>query len=231
MPDILHGDLVDLHSSFYTRAITAAGGLPVQLPREADPGELVLRLDAVIIAGGEDVNPRLYGARPGVHSTHLDPDRDSFEIRLVQAALEYELPLLGICRGCQVLNVAKGGTLVEHLPVGVGESHSLIKYPLHARVHELELAGDDLLPSVLPAEVIVNSFHHQAVDKPGEDVEPVAFAPDGVCEAIRIGRRALGVQWHPEYHTEQPDPIFLWLIALASEARSKRMNAGELNAG
>jgi putative glutamine amidotransferase len=155
----------------------------------------------------------MYGRRPGIYSTPFDPDRDHFEKALIDVALELELPLLGICRGCQMLNVARGGTLVEHLPLGEGESHGQLDYPMHARVHGLAIAPeDDLLAAMLPADVLVNSFHHQAVEEPGDGVEVVARAPDGVCEAIRIGRRGLGIQWHPEYHREQPDPIFLWFV-------------------
>ena len=222
MPDVLHGDSLDLYHAPYAQAISAAGGTPVELPREADPRILVARLDAVLIAGGDDVNPRLYGKRPGLYSTPFDPDRDEFERQLIDLALEANKPLLGICRGCQMLNVARGGTLIEHLPLGKGESHGQLEYPLHARVHGLTLAPhDDLLATMLPADVLVNSFHHQAVDEPGEGVEAVAHAPDGICEAIRIGPCALGVQWHPEYHREQPDPVFLWFIAAAQRAAAQ----------
>jgi putative glutamine amidotransferase len=221
MPDTLHGDALDLYHAPYSNAIVEAGGIPVQLPREADPGELVRRLDAVVIAGGEDVNPRLYGSKPGVHSTRLDPDRDNFEVALTERALEMGIPVLGICRGCQLLNVARGGTLIEHLPLGVGESHGLLGYPMHARVHGLNMTDDDLLPGIFARDVVVNSFHHQAVDEPGDGVVPVAYAPDGICEAIRVGPHGLGVQWHPEYHREQPDPIFLWLVDTARHAAKR----------
>lgn len=218
-PDVLHGDSLNYYHVPYAQAISAAGGTPVELPREADPWKLVARLDAVLIAGGDDVNPRLYGKRPGIYSTPFDPDRDEFERQLIEITLKLEKPLLGICRGCQMLNVARGGTLVEHLPLGEGESHGQLDYPVYARVHGLTLAPhDDLIAAILPPDVLVNSFHHQAVYEPGDGVEAVAHAPDGVCEAIRIGPRALGVQWHPEYHLEQPDPVFLWFVAAAREA-------------
>ena len=225
MPEILHGDALDLYHAPYNNAIVAAGGIPVQLPREAEPRQLVRRLDALVIAGGEDVNPRLYGSKPGVYSSRLDPDRDHFEVALAQSALELGVPVIGICRGCQLLNVACGGTLIEHLPLGVGESHGQLDYPMHARVHGLELSDDHLLPSILPRDVVVNSFHHQAVDQPGEGVEPIAYAPDGICEAIRVGAFGLGIQWHPEYHSEQPDPIFLWLVDAAQQAAAINVNA------
>lgn len=221
MPEILHSDDVDLYHAPYSEAIVQAGGIPVQLPRDANPEELVGRLDGVVISGGEDVDPRLYGAKPGVHSTRLDPDRDKFEVVLVKNALELGKPVLGICRGCQLLNVARGGTLIEHLPLGVGESHGQLDYPMHARVHGLEMTDHEVLRNVLPHDVLVNSFHHQAVDELGDGVEPVAYAPDGICEAIRIGQDGLGIQWHPEYHREQPDPIFVWLIDSARQAAER----------
>jgi putative glutamine amidotransferase len=219
MPELLLGGIVDLHHAPYAQAIAAAGGVPVQLPREAEPREVVRRLDALIIAGGDDIDPRLYGACPGSHTMPLDPERDAFELQLIDTALELDMPLLGICRGCQLLNVARGGTLIEHLSLDAGESHGQLVYPLHARVHGLDMPAGEVLTGLLPADIRVNSFHHQAVAEPGEGVVPIAYAADGVCEAIRVGTRALGVQWHPEYLKEQPDPVFLWLVA---EARKQR---------
>jgi putative glutamine amidotransferase len=224
MPELLLGGIVDLHHTPYPDAIAAAGGTPVQLPREARPEELLRRLDGVVIAGGDDVDPRLYGSRPGLHTTHVDPGRDEFELALIHGALATGLPLLGICRGCQLMNVAAGGTLVEHLPLDEGEAHGQLVYPLHARVHGLRMEPGELLTNLLPGDVRVNSFHHQAVADLGGGVVPLAFAPDGVCEAIRIGSRALGVQWHPEYLREQPDPVFEWLV---EEARADRVSVPE----
>jgi putative glutamine amidotransferase len=220
MHDVLLDTTFDLHHTPCSEAIAAAGGLPVQLPREGEPRELVRRLDAIVISGGDDVDPRRYGALPGPHTTNVDPDRDSFEVALVDASLELDVPLLAICRGCQLLNVARGGTLVEHVPLDGGEEHQEFAPELDARVHGLHVPSDELLASILPADVLVNSFHHQAIDKPGVGVAPVAFASDGICEAIRVGRRSLGVQWHPEFHREQPDPVFLWLVAEARKPKN-----------
>jgi putative glutamine amidotransferase len=168
-----------------------------------------------VLSGGDDDDPRLYGAVARAHSTHIDPERDAFELALMEAALEHDVPLLGICRGCQLLNVARGGTLVEHLPLAEGEAHGQLAYPLWARVHHLELTPGELLEGILAPDVRVNSFHHQAVDRLGDGVVALAAAPDGVCEAIRVGEQALGVQWHPEYLREHPDPVFLWLVRQA----------------
>ena len=121
----------------YAEGIARAGGVPVHLPREivVRPRELLQRLDAVVIAGGDNVNPRLYGGVPSGHATVLDPERDRVEVALVLAALEGDIPLLGICRGAQLLNVALGGTLLDHLSVGAGESHGFLGYPPHLPQH------------------------------------------------------------------------------------------------
>ena len=219
MPELLLGGIVDLHHAPYAHAVAAAGGTPVQIPREVDPPALLERLDGLVLAGGDDINPRLYGRRPGSQTTQLDPERDALELELVAVALEADLPLLGICRGCQLLNVARGGTLVAHLPLDEGEAHGQLAYPLHARVHGLRIVAGELLDGVLDPAVRVNSFHHQAVDELGAGVAAAAYAADGVIEAIALGRRALGVQWHPEYLREQPDPIFAWLLREARRTR------------
>jgi putative glutamine amidotransferase len=212
MPELLLGGIIDLHHAPYAHAVTAAGGTPVQIPREVEPEALLERLDGLVLSGGDDVDPRRYGRRPDAWTTQLDPDRDALEIRLVHVALAIDLPVLAICRGCQLLNVARGGTLVGHLPLDEGESHGQLAYPLHARVHALDIVAGELLDGLLDDGVRVNSFHHQAVAEPGEGVAITARAPDGVVEAITVGPRVLGVQWHPEYLREQPDPIFMWLI-------------------
>jgi putative glutamine amidotransferase len=225
MPELLLSGLVDIHHAPYANAIAAAGGLPVQLPREADPAALVDRLDGLVVAGGEDVDPRRYGAVPGSASTQLDPDRDAHESELIAAALDRRLPLLGICRGHQLLNVVLGGTLIGHLPLDHGEAHGQLAYPLHARVHGLRFASGEPLAARLGSDVLVNSFHHQAVATPGAGVRIVATAPDGVCEALQAGPRALGVQWHPEYLREQPDPLFSWLVEEARRSRTPIVEA------
>lgn len=202
----------------YARAVSRAGGVPVHISREADPNELAARLDGVVLAGGLDVDPRLYGRVPGPCSTVIDPDADRFETELVHAAFRFDTPLLGVCRGLHVINVALGGTLIEDLPAGAGSSHSFLLYPPHERVHRVTISQGSNLHAVYGDEIVVNSLHHQAVDDPGATVKVVARADDGVPEAIEVtGRRALGVQWHPEFFRE-PDPVFDWLIAAASLA-------------
>lgn len=205
----------------YARAVALAGGLPVYVSREADAAELAWRLDGVVVAGGLDVDPRLYGGVPGPRSTVIDPDSDRFEIQLVHAAFRADIPVLGICRGLHVLNVALGGTLISDLPVGEGTSHSFLLYPPHERVHRIALQPGSTLHRLYGPEVHVNSLHHQAVAELGRIVTAVGHADDGVVEAVEItGQRALGVQWHPEFFRDL-DPVFEWLVAEASSAEAQ----------
>jgi putative glutamine amidotransferase len=200
----------------YASALAGAGAVPVLLTREASAAALVDRLDAIVLVGGADVDPATYGGRSNVHSTTHDPGLDAFEFALVRAALEADLPLLGICRGCQVLNVALGGTLVSHLPADAGEEHSDITRPLDLRRHRVRLAPDSVLGELYGTEVCTNSFHHQAVEDTGTGVRAVGWADDGVVEAIELpGSRALGVQWHPEMHPEG-EHVLDWVVREAS---------------
>jgi putative glutamine amidotransferase len=200
----------------YARAVVRAGGLPVHISREADPVALVRRVDGLVFAGGLDVDPRLYGGVPGPESTVIDPESDRFDAELLLEALQADVPVLGICRGMQLINVALGGTLVEHLPLGVGSSHSFVLYPPHERVHSVSLQAGSRVQEVYgQMELMVNSLHHQAVGRPGQDVVVTAWAEDGVAEALQVeGQRILAVQWHPEFFRE-PDPVFDWLVAEA----------------
>jgi putative glutamine amidotransferase len=215
-PSILLHAWVDVHYAFYPRMIALAGGLPVHLPREGDPEALVARLDAVVVAGGQDVDPRRYGRQPTAASTRLDPERDEFELSVVHAALAYDVPLVGVCRGLHLLNVARGGTLIDDLQAVQGIEHTLVLYPPERGVHEVRFTPGTIAHDVYGEALPVNSFHHQAIDDPGDGVVSSGIAPDGVIEAIEVaGARALGVQWHPEMHTGV-DPLFRWLVSAAT---------------
>jgi putative glutamine amidotransferase len=224
-PRILLHAWTDAHYAFYPAAVARAGGLPVHLPRESDPDEVVRRLDALVVAGGQDVDPRLYGRRPTASSTPIDPSRDAYELALIRAALEHAVPLLGICRGAQLLNIVLGGTLVDDLLGVQGLEHTLVLYPPDARVHPVALTPGSILHDVYGDEIIVNSFHHQGIGELGEGVAVTGVAPDGVVEAIEVAAAcAVGVQWHPEMLAEL-DPVFLWLVhnATHDEARQPRL--------
>lgn len=215
-PSILLHAWVDVHYAYYPQVIARAGGLPVHLPRDGDPEALITRLDAVVVAGGQDVDPRRYGRQPTIRSTRLDPERDEFELSVVHAALAHAVPLVGVCRGAQLLNVARGGTLVDDLEAVQGVEHTLVLYPPERRVHEVLFTPGTIAHHVYGDALRVNSFHHQAIDEPGEGVVSCGIAPDGVVEAIEVaGARAVGVQWHPEM-LAGVDPLFRWLVTAAT---------------
>lgn len=208
---------LDLYFADYATSVQSAGALAMHLPLDGDARALVDRLDGLVLVGGDDVDPRRYGQAPGPFTTLVNPRGDQFEIDLVAAALDKSIPVLGICRGQQILNVALGGTLEQHLELGKGESHGSYAYPRAHRVHDVEFTDGSTHATVYGTRTRVNSFHHQAVDRLGDGVTVVGHSPDGVPEAIEVaGTSAIGVQWHPEVFGN--DPIFEWLARTASQA-------------
>ncbi|MGC0209776.1 gamma-glutamyl-gamma-aminobutyrate hydrolase family protein [Streptomyces levis] len=179
----------------YPRLVQRAGGLAAMLPPD-DPqraAEAVARLDGLVVAGGPDVEPVRYGAEREPRTGPPAPERDAWELALIDAALAAGVPLLGICRGMQLLNVALGGTLVQHLDghaevVGVFGGHPVKPVP------------GTLYAGIVPEETSVPTYHHQAVDRLGEGLVPSAYAADGTVEALELPTPGwvLGVQWHPE---------------------------------
>jgi putative glutamine amidotransferase len=193
----------DLLPATYARAVEAAGALPVLLP-PADPALVpaALRgLDGLVLAGGADVDPARYAADRHVRTGEARPDRDGWEIALAEAALDRQLPLLGICRGMQVLNVALGGDLVQHLPDVVGTDDHCPTPGAHGR-HHVRLTPESRLARAIGSSVEVATYHHQAVDRLGRGLVAVGWADDGTVEAVELpdARWAAGVQWHPEAH-------------------------------
>ncbi|MQA85875.1 MAG: gamma-glutamyl-gamma-aminobutyrate hydrolase family protein [Streptosporangiales bacterium] len=188
----------------YVASVAAAGGIPVVLPpvdgAVDGAGALLDRLDGLVLVGGGDIDPARYDAEPHPRTAGVRDFRDSAEFALAAAALERGLPLLGICRGMQVLNVLRGGTLHQHLPDLVGTTvHS--PAPGSYGQHPVRIAPGSLLAKVLGRyEATVPTHHHQAVDRPGAGITPVAWAEDGVIEAIVVDDHpfALAVEWHPE---------------------------------
>ncbi len=197
-------------SRTYVDSIRAAGGIPVVLPTDQiDLDDLLPRLDGLLISGGGDLDPALYG-EDDVHSQTygIDHERDAFELHAIRMAVERDLPTLCICRGIQSMAVAMGGTLIQDVPSEIG---GLIEH----RQQHIGKMRDDLSHDVTIAEgnplhaitgatrLQVNSFHHQAVRDPGRELVVIATADDGVIEAVwHPGMRfGLGVQWHPEMLT------------------------------
>jgi len=211
----------------YIRAVEAAGGVPVVMPPLALPGvpDLVARLDGLLLSGGPDLAPSAYDERPHAQLGSTEPRLDAFEYAVVREALQLNLPILGICRGVQALNVARGGTLHQHLPDVVGESivHRQSEVG-RFRTHVVDvLAGTRLAGIVGPGRLRVNSFHHQAVDRVGTGLRVCAAAPDGTIEGIEDPARpfVVGVQWHAEAlaHGTEHGALFEELVVAAAGQR------------
>ncbi|RBM23908.1 gamma-glutamyl-gamma-aminobutyrate hydrolase family protein [Streptomyces sp. PT12] len=181
----------------YHRLVQRAGGVAALLPPDDAPAvaaSLVARLDGLVIAGGPDVDPARYGAERDPRTGPPAPERDAWELALIEAALASGLPLLGVCRGMQLLNVALGGTLRQHIAGHTGAPGAFTE-------HKVTPVPGTALAQVHPAPVSVPAYHHQAVDALGESLIPSAFAEDGTVEAVeRPGGDGfvLAIQWHPE---------------------------------
>lgn len=190
----------------YVQAVQRAGGLALLVPPDpaqaGAPDELLDRLDGLMLAGGADIDPAVYGAEPHAETTDTVRERDEFEIALVRRALARDVPLLVICRGMQVLNVACGGTLHQHLPERLGHGgHRRVVGTFEGSDHEVTLAPGSLAARAAGEERHgTKSHHHQGVDRIGDGLVVTGRAEDGLPEALEAPGRpfALGVQWHPE---------------------------------
>jgi putative glutamine amidotransferase len=207
----------------YVRAVEHAGGRPLVVPPSEDGLEETLdALDGVIFSGGGDLDPELYGAEPHDATDEPRSERDAAELRLLEAALDRDMPVLAICRGSQLLNVARGGDLVQHLPETVGhEQHR--HDPGSFSDHDVKVAADSRLGGLLGDRAPVKSHHHQGYGRIGSGLRDVAWAEDGVVEGLEDPdkRFALGVLWHPE---EGED--FALFQGLVDEARRFRKARG-----
>lgn len=183
----------------YLDGVVAAGGTPVLLPPAGDrtPAQLS-RMDGLVIAGGADIDPSRYGATREPATGPPRPDRDTAEWALIEHALTLGIPLLGVCRGMQLLNVVLGGTLHQHLPQVVGNTDHLPRPGTFGRVR-VKIAPDSRLAGILGEPVEVHCHHHQSLDRLGTGLVPAAWAGDGTVEAVELADRfVVGVQWHPE---------------------------------
>jgi putative glutamine amidotransferase len=209
----------------YVDAVQRAGGVAIMLPPDpavaADPDRVLDLIDGLILAGGRDVDPQTYGAEPHPETDEPRTERDEFELALARRAMERDLPLLGICRGMQVMNVARGGTLVQHLPVHVGhEDHRRSLGTFDGNDHPVHLAGGSLAAHAAgELQHGTLSHHHQGIDRVGDGFRVTGWADDDeLPEALEDPqlRFALGVQWHPE--ADEQSRI---IAALVDEARKR----------
>ncbi|QSR24869.1 gamma-glutamyl-gamma-aminobutyrate hydrolase [Nocardioides aromaticivorans] len=226
---------VDSYFTAFGQCVAAAGGIPVNLPFAAGAAGVIDRLDGLVVTGGQDVHPERWGGQaPAVPAADprwdhdaIDTERDDYEATLIEEALSAGVPVLGVCRGHQLLNVVLGGTLVEHLD----ETLLVHSSPNHAPddgdlAHVVSFVPGTTAHAVYGPRRVVNSWHHQAVDRLGRDLAVMGRTPDGVVEAIGIpDRPVLGLQWHPEW-AGSPDPSFDWLVVEASRRATSRREHG-----
>lgn len=238
-------DFGDYGGVGFQRPLLAAGAVPMTLPQMPEAIDAALdQVAGVVLAGGRDIDPARYGQEPDPMLAPIDPRRDEFEFALVPAAIDRGLPLLGVCRGMQVLNVACGGTMLQDVRVAefsrehpsdpgwtrwkLVEAASVRgdELPAHPR-HEIKIAVPSILHSALGTTVAtVNSFHHQAIERLGDGLRATATAPDGVIEAIEIdGYPALGLQCElqEEYKLDERfAAVFAWFVSASQRARQLR---------
>ena len=197
----------------YITALIQAGGVPVLIPSdlpEAGWQILYSRLDGVMFTGGGDLAVDIYGGAAHPRVTELDSARDGLELALLHMLAEDGKPFFGICRGCQVINVALGGTLYSHIE---DQLRGAIKHDFYPNIprnylaHEVRVDEDSRLAEILGEPIVrVNSLHHQGLDRLAVGLKAVAYAPDGLVEAVELPDHPFGlaVQWHPEWLTDQP---------------------------
>jgi len=218
----------------YLASIERSGARPRLLEVSESPRAVLQTIDGVLLTGGGDVDPAFYGEDRHPSVQDAEPGRDEFEIDLARRAMEADFPILAICRGTQVLNVAAGGTLVQDIPTAVpSELAHRLSEPKDSIAHEIRIATNSRLHEALGGAVDascacrVNSRHHQSVGKLGHDMVASATAPDGVIEGIELPARSfcVGVQWHPEnfWRTGEFRPLFDAFVAAARERMESKV--------
>ncbi len=217
--------LANVSPRSYALAVQAAGGMALLLPPDdgaaEQPGEMIDLLDGLMLAGGSDIDPSSYGREPHPETNGMRPERDRGELALLRAALERDMPVLAVCRGSQVLNVARGGDLVQHLPDVVGDEKHKHTPGVFAD-HDVEVKVDSRLGSLLGDRAPVKSHHHQGFGRIGEGLREAGYAEDGTVEALEdpSKRFAVGVLWHPEEGEDMA--LFEALVEQAAQYREER---------
>jgi putative glutamine amidotransferase len=213
----------------YIEAVQAADGMVVMIPPdpelERDPDQILDLIDGLILAGGNDIDPATYGAEPHPTTAPPVPERDAVELALTRRAWERDLPILGICRGMQLLNVARGGTLLQHLPDQFGhEEHRRVPGSFDGAEHDVRLRPGSLIVRAAGERVhVTKSHHHQGIDALGEGLEITGHSTlDDLPEAVEAPthRFVLGVQWHPE--ADESSRVIASLVEAAREYRGER---------
>jgi len=233
---LAHGTFLRYYMSApYVRAVETAGGIPVILPPQRDAvDDLLAVIDGLLLSGGPDVDPARYGdtyVHPATYG--IDPDRDRFEMDLFEAALRRGIPVFGICRGIQLMNVALGGTLIQDVstehPGAADVGHRQHERGLEdwAVGHEMFAVDSAPLPIFENNELGVNSFHHQAIRDLAPELKPVAISPDGLVEAVvmRANSEVFAVQWHPELMFERDDAHLRPFARLVEAAAKSKLFA------
>jgi putative glutamine amidotransferase len=203
----------------YVSAVERAGGRPLLVPPSADGTEETLEaLDGLLFSGGADLDPAVYGAEAHPATKDVRPERDRAELALLEAALARDMPVLAVCRGSQIMNVARGGDLVQHLPEVIGDERHKHTPGVFAD-HDVELVPGTLVQGILGDRAPVKSHHHQGYGRLGDGLREAARADDGTIEALEDPERrfAVGVLWHPEAGED-----FALFEALVEEARRYR---------
>jgi putative glutamine amidotransferase len=222
-----NGRILDATQREYGDRISGAGGIPLELPARTNSAarSVLSRVDGLLLTGGGDVSPELYGAEPEAETAGSDLERDCAELALVAEAMAAGITILAVCRGVQVVNVACGGTLIQHLPKVTAQPHLVVDHQREV-VHSVELDSDSQLRHIIGFDSLgVNSLHHQAVARVGNGLRPVAVAEDGTVEALEDqAGRVIGVQWHPELLADRPEQVrlFSWLVDRA-RSHSQRL--------
>jgi len=213
-------------SRYYIQAVEAAGGLPLVLPcllAENSVAQIPDFIDGLLLSGGVDVDPLLFGEEPQPAMGDICPQRDKFELALTRKVLEKDIPILGICRGIQLLNIAAGGTVLQDIGTAVKSplKHDQLA-PRWYGTHTIHTLPGSKAAAILGRQIVVNSFHHQAVGKVAEGFTVTAWSADGVVEAIESTNHhfVLGLQCHPECMWDQ-DPRILGIFKALVEACQK----------
>ncbi len=196
LPDLMANATINQQLA---QLVSAAGGIPIAADAWSDPHALLARVDGLVINGGIDLDPSAFNADRHAETDPAEPERDEFELSLARGALDLGLPIVGVCRGMHVINVVRGGSLIQHLPDVTDLEHYH-----HARyanpVHEIRIAEGSRVARALGESAEVNSIHHQAIDRLGDGLKVTARSVDGTIEAIEDESSSLvGVQWHPEF--------------------------------